>query len=123
MNSRKVSSRILVTVGGIAMLVGAADPLEGSLVILPGSGLVALGTALSDVARKVMLDWLVIFAAIALGVGALWGLSWLGGFGGGSGLSGWWGLLIVPYPVGWVCGITSLLFRLAGSVRHRKAAA
>ena len=29
-------SRILFTVGGIAMLVGAIDPVEGSLLILPG---------------------------------------------------------------------------------------
>jgi hypothetical protein len=39
-------SRILIIAGGIAMLVGALDPLEGSLIILPGSGLVALGTFL-----------------------------------------------------------------------------
>lgn len=110
-------------VGGIAMLVGAADPLEGSLVILPGSGLVALGTFLSDVGRKVIVDWLLIFASIAVGVGALWGLSMLGGFGGHSGRSGWWGLLILPYPIGWVMGISSLLFRFVRSVRHRRAPA
>ena len=43
MNARSLWSRILVIVGSIAMLVGALDPMEGSVVILPGSGLVALG--------------------------------------------------------------------------------
>ena len=38
MNARKLWSRILIIVGGIAMLLGAIDPLEGSLLILPGSG-------------------------------------------------------------------------------------
>ena len=43
MNSKLLWSRILKVVGGIAMLLGTLDPLEGSLLILPGSGLVALG--------------------------------------------------------------------------------
>jgi hypothetical protein len=123
MNSRKLLSRVLITVGGIAMLVGAADPLEGSLVILPGSGLVAFGTFIGDVGRKVIRDWLWILASITVGVGALWGLSMVGGFGGSSGPSAWWGLLILPYPVGWVIGITSLLFRSVRSLRQRHSTA
>jgi hypothetical protein len=122
MNARKIWSRSLVTVGGISMLVGALDPMEGSVVILAGTGLVALGTLLSDVVSGVRIDWLWIFASVAVGVGALWGLSMVGGFGGHSGRSGWWGLLILPYPIGWVVGITSLMFRLGRSVRHRSAA-
>ena len=43
-NTHATWSRILIPVGGLAMLVGAIDPMEGSLLILPGSGLVALGT-------------------------------------------------------------------------------
>jgi len=42
MNTRTFWSRILGIVGGIAMLVGSLDPLEGSLLILPGSGLVSV---------------------------------------------------------------------------------
>ena len=33
---------------------------------------------------------------IAIGVGALWGLSMFGGIGGKSGHSIWWGVLILP---------------------------
>lgn len=44
MNTRKLESRALITVGGIAMLVDSLDPMEGSLVILPGTRVVPLGT-------------------------------------------------------------------------------
>ena len=38
-------------------------------------------------------------------MGALWGLSALGGFGGNSGHSNWWAVLILPYLIGWLMGI------------------
>jgi len=123
MNARKLWSRILITVGTIAMLAGAADPMEGSLVILPGSGLVTLGTFLSDSGRPLLVYWILIFILIALGVGALFGLSAFGGLGGTTGHSMWWGVLILPFPIGWIMGVVSLLFRLIRTVRHRHAAA
>ena len=52
MNARMLWSRILQLVGGIAMLLGTLDPLEGSLLILPGSGLVALGMFLGKEERR-----------------------------------------------------------------------
>lgn len=123
MNARKLWSRVLITVGSIAMLVGALDPLEGSLVILPGSGVVTLGTFLSNSGRGLFIYRLWIFILIAAGVGAMFVLSAFGGIGGRSGHSMWWGLLIVPYPVGWIMGIVSLLLGLIRTVRHRHAAA
>jgi hypothetical protein len=121
MNTRKLWSRILVIVGSIAMLVGALDPMEGRLVILPGSGLVTLGTFLSNSGRGLFIHWVCILVLIAVGVGALSLLSaW--GFGGTSEHSMWWGVLILPYPIGWIMGIVSLMFRLVRSVRHRHAA-
>lgn len=87
------------------MLVGALDPLEGSLVILPGSGLVALGTFLNHGERRLLSYRVGVFIMIAIGVGALWGFSMLGGFGGTSGRSNLWGLLILPYLAGWQMGI------------------
>jgi len=122
MNTRKLWSRILVIVGSIAMLVGALDPLEGSLIILPGSGLVTLGTFLGDNGRELRIQWLCIFVLTVVGVGAMFLLSAWGGFGGTSKRSMWWGVLILPYPLGWIMGIVSLLFRLVRSVRHRHAA-
>lgn len=105
-SARNRWSRILLMVGSIAMLVGALDPLEGSLVILPGSGLLALGTFLGRAERSLLTYRLVVFVLIAIGVGAIWGLSSVGGFGGSSGRSYWWGILILPYLIGWIMGIS-----------------
>jgi hypothetical protein len=105
MNARKLWSRILITVGSIAMLVGAIDPMEGSLVILPGSLLVALGTFLGQSERKLIAYRVWVFILIAIGVGAMFGLTMIGGFGGKSGHSMWWGVLILPYLIGWSMGI------------------
>ena len=105
MNARKLWSRILIVVGSIAMLVGAIDPMEGSLVILPGSGLFALGTFLGQSERRLIAYRVLVFILIAIGVGAMWGLTRVGGFGGNSGRSMWWGVLTLPYLIGWSMGI------------------
>ena len=105
MNSRERWARILAVVGYILMLVGAIDPMEGSLIILPGSGLVAVGALISRDEGRHIAHRMWVFLLIAVGVGALWGLSQVGGLGGKSGHSLWWGVLIVPYLVGWSLGI------------------
>ena len=105
MNARTLWSRILIIVGSIAMLVGALDPMEGSVVILPGSGLVALGTFLGQSDRRLIAYRVWVFILIAIGVGAMWALTRGGGFGGNSGRSMWWGVLILPYLIGWSMGI------------------
>jgi hypothetical protein len=105
MNKRELWSRILIVVGSIAMLVGAIDPMEGSLLILPGSALLALGTYLGQRERRLFAYRVWVFILIAAGVGALWGLNAVGGFGGPSGRPMWWGVLILPYLIGWSVGI------------------
>lgn len=110
MNGASRWSRILVIVGLVAMVIGAIDPLEGSLVILPGVGLVTLGALLGKSRHRILLYW--SFVLVAVGVGALWGLSALGGFGGNSGRSNWWGLVLLPYPVGWIVGLVGVIRRL-----------
>ena len=121
MKTQKPWSRILVIAGGIAMLAGALDPLEGSVVILVGSGLVTLGTFLGNPERSLLVHWICIFVLIAAGVGAMFALSAMGGFGGTSGRSMWWGVPILPYPVGWIMGMVSLSARLIRSFRHGHA--
>ena len=121
MKTQKPWSRILVIAGGIAMLAGALDPMEGSVVILVGSGLVTLGTFLGHPKRSLLAYWMCIFILIVVGVGALFGLSAMGGFGGTTGRSMWWGVPILPYPLGWIMGIVSLSARMIRSFRHGQA--
>ncbi|MBI4470041.1 MAG: hypothetical protein HY650_12045 [Acidobacteria bacterium] len=107
MNRASRWSRILAIVGLVAMVIGALDPLEGSLVILPGTGLVALGAALGKSRHRILLYW--SFILVAAGVGALWWMSALGGLGGNTGHSYWWALVLVPYPVGWIMGLVGAI--------------
>lgn len=109
-------SRLLVIVGLAGMLLGAIDPLEGSLIILPGTGLVALGALLGKSRWRVLLYWSL--ALVAIGVGAMWILSAFGGFGGSTGRSNWWALLLVPYPVGWLMGVAGAILALVESFRR-----
>jgi len=105
MNARKLWSKILTVAGGIGMAVGAIDPLEGSVLILPGSALFALGAWLGHAERRVIACRASAFVLIAIGVGAMLGLSVVGGIGGSTGLSPWWGLLLLPYLIGWSMGV------------------
>lgn len=96
---------ILVTIGYIGMILGAIDPMEGSIIVLVASGLILLGTYLGNSERSLIIFWLWVFLAITAGVAALWGFSIAGGIGGASERSMWWGLLFLPYPVAWSVGI------------------
>ena len=100
------------------MLLGAIDPLEGSLLILPGSGMVVLGMFLGKKDHRTILYWAWAFILIAVGVGAMFALSAVGGIGGKSGHSMWWGVLVLPYPVGWLMALVGGVIAL---VRFFKA--
>ena len=106
-------SRILVIAGLVLMVFGAIDPLEGSIVILPGIGMVFIGAFLGKSRRRMLLLWAFILAAA--GIGALWGMSALGGIGGNTGRSMWWALVLVPYPAGWIMGLVGAILRLRDS--------
>jgi hypothetical protein len=103
-------SRILVMSGLILMGMGALDPLEGSVVILAGSMVAAIG-AFSGKCRRRKLS-LGAVALIAVGVGAMFALSAAGGIGGSSGRSPWWALVVLPYPAGWITGLTAAVLCL-----------
>ena len=92
------------------MLIGAIDPLEGSLIILPGSGMVALGAFLGGSRHRLLLYR--AFVLITIGVGVLFGLSMLGGVGGSTGRSNWWLLAVLPLPIGWIMGFIGTILTL-----------
>jgi hypothetical protein len=114
----------LVIIGLVLMLIGVLDPLEGSVVIVAGSGMAALGARSGNSRHRLLVYW--SSALIAIGVGAIWGLSAIGGIRGRSGHSVWWGSLILPYPVGWILGLVAAIRMLRepsnDGVRPRRGA-
>lgn len=102
-------TRVIYIIGIIALIIGVLDPLEGSVVIASGSALIALSTFITrDRHWKI---FLFSFIMIVTGVFFLFYLSSLGGIGGTSRLSWWWGILILPYVVGWLASVITLIIR------------
>lgn len=119
MKNKAKWTRIIYIVGVIALIIGAIDPLEGSVVIIAGSALLALSAyAASDRHTKIFTTSLIM---IVIGVAFLFYFSSLGGFGGTSTLSWWWGLLILPFPIGWLTIIIVLIRRVIENKKLKKA--
>lgn len=98
--------RIVYIIGVVAFILGTLDPMEGSIVIAAACGLLALATSLrKDKHRKIFLS---TFIMIAVGVFFLFYFSSLGGF---PPVSWWWSILILPYPVGWLITVITLIVR------------
>ena len=106
MKARTLLPRVLFPLGIACILVGSLDPLEGSLLILPGVAMLALEADLTGSRQRMLLTWALVL--VACGVAALWGVSEFGGirFGDeGRGLPAWWGLFLLPYPAGWLLAV------------------
>lgn len=96
--------------GVVLFLLGTLDPLEGSVLILAGSILLAI---VSHLFRDPQHRWYRLAAVLILfGVAALWILSAFGGFGGENDLAYGWAVLILPYPVGWLMLLVLFYLRL-----------
>ena len=107
MRVRERFSCVSLIIGLVLMVLGAIDPLEGSVVIVLGTVLTALGATLGASRERRLLRW--AFFLVAIGVGALWGLSAVGGVGGNSGRAMMWLAVVLPYPVGWLLGIVGAI--------------
>ena len=105
MDTRERWSRILCVAGMLTMAVGCVDPLEGSVLILVGSGLLALGAHRAGSRHRKPAGW--AFALTALGVAILWGLSAMGGLGGETGRSMMWAPILLPYPAGAILALVT----------------
>ena len=102
-------SRTLIVLGLGLMVVGVVDPMEGSVVVLAGSALAAIGGFLSRSRYRLQV---AAAAMVGIGVVALFALSAIGGVGGNSGRSIWWLLLCAPYPAGWLLGLVAASLKL-----------
>ncbi len=109
---------ILFTVGVIALIGGAIDPLEGSIVIACGSVLISISAYLKKDSFKKL--FLISSLMIVFGVCFLFYLSSLGGFGGKSSLSWWWSLLIIPYLLGWLISVIALIVKAFRVLNKKK---
>jgi len=110
MNDKSKWTHVIYIMGIIAQLVGILDPLEGSVVVAAGSILVAISTFVTHDRHRKM--FLLSSIMILTGVAFMFYLSYLGGFGGKSTLSWWWGILILPYPIGWLISVTTIIVRV-----------
>ncbi|MFO0787818.1 MAG: hypothetical protein U0805_00070 [Pirellulales bacterium] len=111
---------VIVLIGFVGMLLGATDPLEGSLVVLPSCAVVALGAYLGH-SRAGRLNCLAL-AFVAVGVTFLFILSAMGGLGGNTGRSMWWALVLLPYPIGWLLGVAGAVLALVEFWKRRQIA-
>lgn len=115
---KKKTSQILYIIGIIALIIGAIDPLEGSVVIAGGSVLIVIAAyLLKDTLRKLFLTSMIM---ILIGVFTMFYLSSLGGIGGSSSLSMYWGLTILPYLIGWLIAIISIIYKIVRRSKNKK---
>lgn len=98
-------ARGLIVIGIVLMLVALTDPLEGSLVTIPGIAAVAASARITRSRRRTLTYW--AGGLLVMGVSTMWILSAFGGLGGDTGRSLWWALVLLPYPVGWLLGLVS----------------
>ena len=104
MSARNRWSRGLAIVGLAGMVISVIDPLEGAIVAFASAALIAAGAQITHSRFRNPLYWAV--ALIGTGIAVMIALSLLGGFGGDTGRSMWWALLMLPYPVGWGVAVT-----------------
>jgi hypothetical protein len=109
-------SKILGVVGLLAMLVGLLDPLEGSVGVVVGAALCAIGARIGcSRYTTVLYSGLIL---VTIGVAAMFAASTFGGIRRESLV--WWGLIIGGYPLGFFVGVTGAILRLIEAF-HRPA--
>lgn len=116
MNKDSKWLKAIYGIGIVAMILGVVDPLEGSVLIVTGSLMVAVAAQLRHDNYHAIFKWSAIF--ITVGVFFMFFLSRMGGLGKGT-LSWWWGLLILPYPIGWLVDMITMIVRASKKPHHR----
>lgn len=112
MTTRERWGHALAIPGGLAVLVGGIDPLEGGIFLFAGTALLAAAAFIAPTDRAVQLARATNFALAAFGFGAVAVLSGAGGLGGSTGRPLAWAVLGLPLFAAW-----SLSFWGRGSLR------
>jgi hypothetical protein len=79
------------------MILGAIDPLEGSVLIVLASAMILSGVYIIERGSKTFKLNLYAFLMILAGTVVMFYLSFLGGVGGNTGISSWFMLFVLPY--------------------------
>ncbi len=111
-------NRFLFRAGVVGVFLGGVDLMEGSVVIVIGSVLIAIATYRMGDRHSHLFRTTAIL--IFIGVLLLFLFSSMGGFGKGSSLSWWWAALVLPYPIGWVANIVILFYRFLEGWRKKR---
>jgi len=101
MTTQEKWTQALAVPGGLAVLVGGLDPLEGAIVILFGTALLAGAAFVAPAERAVLAARGLHFVLAAFGFAAVWTLTLIGGVGGSTGRSVAWIVLGLPLLAGW----------------------
>jgi cytochrome c oxidase subunit IV len=76
-------------------------------------------TLVSYFRKETFFKWFLMATLMVLfGVIALFVVSSFGGLGKDA-LSPWWGLVLIPYPVGWIMGVVLLIKRALHSFKNK----
>ncbi|MDA3937302.1 MAG: hypothetical protein PF636_10720 [Actinomycetota bacterium] len=103
-------TRSLILGGGILFMLGVVDPLEGFPLAIAGLLAVYLGER--RIRGHYSKPLLVEIIAALVGVTAMLVITFMGGAGGDTGLSIWWLLTVLPYPVAILSGVVTIMLAL-----------
>ena len=103
LRARTLVTQALCVLGLAGMSLGVLDPSEGSGGILAGTCLATLGAIVGRSRFRRLMYWSLVL--VVIGVAGMWVTSAMGGFGGDTGRSDWWALILVPYAAGTIIGI------------------
>jgi len=111
--NKSLWNRRFYVTGIILVIMGALDPMEGSVLIELGSILLAITTQFSKDRHKTL--FLISTILISIGFFSLWFVSALGGFDPKT--EWWWLLFILPYPIGWLGSVILLIIRVLSKTK------
>jgi formylglycine-generating enzyme required for sulfatase activity len=116
---------LLTVIVGALFVLSAVEAIEpqdfGLLLILPGSGMVVLGSLLGKGQRGMIRYWIWVFILVAVSIGAVIAAIAAEHLGGHTlrRLAGWEEVMVVPYAIGCIMGYAGILVMLVRFFRSK----